>query len=634
MHKNILIKTNLLVCAVIFTGFVIISVIDYYINRSAHIHNVETISNLTSESICDQLEAFSAKPLNVSLTMATSPLLKNYLLDEPYEEDENYTKTIQTYLNAFKESDQYDWIFLVSAKTHRYYSFTGIDKTLTVEDPENDWYYSFIASGEDYSLNVDSNETVQNQIMVFINCRITGDDGTTLGVVGVGLSFESMQKHLQEYAKDLDVEIYMIDEKGNVQIATDDMGWPAANFFDICAYPQFRDEILQNDETGDTLTFWLTEHGRGNYVAAKYIPDLHWHLIVEHNTTSLSRQMNYQFLSMTVIIILVSMIVILIITFVLNRYNKRIIELRAEIEQEKQAAFRNATEQIYDNIYEVNLTKNRATGNGAAQYFRRLGLDENIPYDEALCIIAQKQIKKEYREGYIAMLSPENALQEYQNGNVNLTYDLLSDYDGSEYHWIRIMAHIYFWKEDDSVHMFTYHKNIDAEKRKEARLTEQAQVDGLTQVYNKAATEHYIKQMLYTAEEEYFGFIILDIDNFKQINDTCGHAFGDLVLSEFASILKSHFRKGDVVGRIGGDEFAAFLPAHDITRIREKAEELRAALDMEFTFGSLTCKTSVSIGVAIASKQDADPETLYQNADEALYQTKKQGKNGFTVYGE
>lgn len=116
------------------------------------------------------------------------------------------------------------------------------------------------------------------------------------------------------------------------------------------------------------------------------------------------------------------------------------------------------------------------------------------------------------------------------------------------------------------------------------------------------------------------------------MNDTCGHAVGDHVITDFANKIKKQFRKQDIAGRIGGDEFAVCVPVPDSNWAEARAGMLSQTLYYEFSDNQKSCHISASIGVAISPEAGINFETLYQNADIALYQTKEKGKNGYTIY--
>lgn len=171
--------------------------------------------------------------------------------------------------------------------------------------------------------------------------------------------------------------------------------------------------------------------------------------------------------------------------------------------------------------------------------------------------------------------------------------------------------------------------DIDAEKRNAQRLMDSAQRDTLTKLYNRGAIQERISAFFATAQPAArCALLIIDLDNFKQINDTMGHLAGDALLTEIARTLLRQFRTEDLVGRIGGDEFLVFLsdlPSFALAeeRARQTIAALQAINLKELGAGAVTC----SIGVACAPECGQTYHALFGCADQALYQAKRQGKN-------
>ncbi len=633
MRKDILMRTNLFVCIVIVLGFVITSFVSYHSNRGIFKKDVERVSALTSEGIYHNIDSIFTKPMNVSLTMANDSLLKNFLSEEQSRlDDSEFINDMRQYLYAYKEKYSYDSVFLVSAKTNRYYHFNGLDRILTQGDPENVWYYNFLKSDIECSLNIDNDEAADNEITIFINCKIKDAQGNDMGVVGVGFRVDYLQELLREYEAKFDMRAYLVDGDGTIEVSTDKTGYHAEDLFLTCAYPDFKERIISEKEK--SLSFWYSAPEGKGYVVTQYVPNLDWYLIVDNDTTGLDQQLAWQLFIGIVVIMAVVAFVLFMITRIIRKYNAQIIELTVAKEQEHKDVFQAATEQLYENIYELDITHNRAASESTEHYFESLGVPRNTPYEQALHLIAQRQIKEEYRDGYISTFKPANVLAAYEKGIESLTYDFMITNDGKSYYWMRITARIFRWNEDNSVRMFIYRQNIDAQKRQERQMLEQMQRDSLSGLYNKAATQQHIQRILEKAQDRFYAFFILDIDNFKLVNDTNGHAYGDMVIAEFADMLKRQFRAGDIVGRIGGDEYAVFVPVPSEQWAEEKADTLVRALRHECSDGERTCQISTSIGVAMAPRDGRDFETLYRNADAALYETKKKGKDGYTVYCE
>lgn len=170
-------------------------------------------------------------------------------------------------------------------------------------------------------------------------------------------------------------------------------------------------------------------------------------------------------------------------------------------------------------------------------------------------------------------------------------------------------------------------------KEQNEKLKNEADTDLLTELNNKIATERKIKEYMRNNPKKQSLMFVMDVDNFKKINDTRGHAFGDEVLRELGMRLQSMFRVTDIIGRVGGDEFIIFLK--DIKDV-ETAEREGGKLEQffrQFEVGQyVKYSVTASIGAALFPGEGKSFEELYKAADKALYVSKKQGKNRLTFY--
>lgn len=172
-------------------------------------------------------------------------------------------------------------------------------------------------------------------------------------------------------------------------------------------------------------------------------------------------------------------------------------------------------------------------------------------------------------------------------------------------------------------------------------LDNKASTDSLTGLINKKSFEAIVEDALSKPEDkDYHAFLLIDVDNFKNVNDKQGHAAGDKVLTRIAEIITAQFRTQDRIGRIGGDEFAVFFDfpfAGDEYRftslVREKSQALCDAMKYDMVLkNTLNVDVSVSVGISIAPAHGKDFQTLYERADQALYKAKEKGKNCFEFY--
>ena len=158
------------------------------------------------------------------------------------------------------------------------------------------------------------------------------------------------------------------------------------------------------------------------------------------------------------------------------------------------------------------------------------------------------------------------------------------------------------------------------------KLEKISQTDKLTSIYNRTKLD-MILELEFKNKKRYekpLSLILIDIDYFKKINDTCGHLCGDEILKEFSNLLKNSIRETDFIGRWGGEEFLIILQDTDINGAIKLAEKLRKLI-FEYTFPFVGHKTA-SFGVSTYHAGD-DEKNIIKRADNALYEAKKAGRN-------
>lgn len=203
---------------------------------------------------------------------------------------------------------------------------------------------------------------------------------------------------------------------------------------------------------------------------------------------------------------------------------------------------------------------------------------------------------------------------------------------GGIYYWNRIRTTTQYDSDGAAVKVIGVVTDVDTDKKQRQALMEQAQRDTLTGLYNKAATNALVAERIRGAGGKRQAVLILDIDYFKEVNDTYGHLVGDSILSDVATAMRRHMREGDVAGRIGGDEFLAYLSeGKDEAELRERVERLLAEL------GGIRPRpekrpVSCSIGVVLFSGNCEDYRVLIRQADQALYHRKHVGRGGYSLY--
>ena len=167
-------------------------------------------------------------------------------------------------------------------------------------------------------------------------------------------------------------------------------------------------------------------------------------------------------------------------------------------------------------------------------------------------------------------------------------------------------------------------------------LREKAAYDDLTRIYNRATFQELARELMSVANKGQASscLFIMDIDFFKKVNDTYGHACGDLVLQNTSDIIKNTLRSDDLIGRLGGEEFGILITGISEAIALKFAEKLRVAVsESKIQYQGSMISVTVSVGIAL-SLPGLSYATLFEMADNALYQAKNSGRNMSVIYGK
>lgn len=204
--------------------------------------------------------------------------------------------------------------------------------------------------------------------------------------------------------------------------------------------------------------------------------------------------------------------------------------------------------------------------------------------------------------------------------------------DGA-YLWLRGRSTPMLNREGSPVRAVGVFTDITRQKDEVEALTRKSQLDPLTHLFNKEEMPRRVQSILLGEPDSPGALFIIDVDNFKGVNDNLGHQFGDSVLVEVAQKTQALFRETDVVGRIGGDELAVFargLP--DGAALRERADMLVQTMRSTYFGATAQYAVSISVGIACYPAHGSSFGELYHLADVALYESKGGGKDRYTVY--
>lgn len=255
-------------------------------------------------------------------------------------------------------------------------------------------------------------------------------------------------------------------------------------------------------------------------------------------------------------------------------------------------------------------------------------------YSEALSGMLMNMVNVEYRNYIGEFSSPDKLLENFRNGIRICRGEYIADDVNGEKYWMESEIRLEEDEKTGACIAYISLKNIDDKKKNELLLRQEAERDYLTGLYNRRRGMTMIEQRLKKQKnntQNKSAFVMIDLDNFKTLNDTLGHQTGDKALKDAARIMQRHFREYDVICRLAGDEFVVFLVDIPETVIRRNIEILLKKLCL--TYGKeKEVSISASAGIAVCPDQGTDLKVLYEKADKALYKAKRSGKNSVEFY--
>ncbi|MDD3569723.1 MAG: transporter substrate-binding domain-containing protein [Lachnospiraceae bacterium] len=320
----------------------------------------------------------------------------------------------------------------------------------------------------------------------------------------------------------------------------------------------------------------------------------------------------------------------------------RIIGVAENITQEKRIENRFYMEQQYRTamlsealgVLSINVTKNKVISFVVGER-EIISKADNVSFNIGIFADNGIDIDPEDLEKTKEIYKVKNLTEAFENGRRELSMSLRCKTHSDEYSWINSTANLLADPDTGDILCFIYAKDINEQKKIEFQLKHKAERDSLTGLYNRVMAESFITQSLKECEGSRSAFLMLDLDDFKNINDKHGHYAGDFVLCSIADVLKASFRSDDIVARMGGDEFCVFIERIPSEKfLIKKAEEIAEEFEHIAYKGIKENTISMSIGIAICPEHGNTFLELYKKADVALYQAKSLGKNRASIYSD
>ena len=279
-------------------------------------------------------------------------------------------------------------------------------------------------------------------------------------------------------------------------------------------------------------------------------------------------------------------------------------------------------------LFEINVDSGNFTYN--KNYQNRLCRLESLSHLEN-SILSSEVIHPEDVDG--ARIAIGNVLKNYKSDN----YEVRIRHEDGHYFTFAVTLIPIFDSKNNLTYVMGYMDDITEQKSKMEYLQQKTQIDALTKIYNKETTRNLIESYLMSAESKVVmnAMIAVDVDNFKGVNDDFGHLFGDKVIVELASSLKSIFRESDIVGRFGGDEFTVYLKnVPSSAFVIERSKAIIESFSRQYKNEHKVQNISASVGIALHKGEATSFDVLYKRADVALYHAKNSGKSLIHMYEE
>lgn len=227
-------------------------------------------------------------------------------------------------------------------------------------------------------------------------------------------------------------------------------------------------------------------------------------------------------------------------------------------------------------------------------------------------------------------------LHSYGTLVVQNTVDVRAKNVDNTYTWYKLSGTKLYDANRHAISVIGQTEDINAQKIEIEQLKEKASLDSLTKLLNHSSTKQRINDCIKGLDSpNIMGFLIIDIDNFKTINDSLGHLFGDAVLVDVSAKLKKLFDPANLIGRVGGDEFIVLIhKAESVTHIENLANQICNIFHNIYLGENAPFEMSGSIGISIYPTDGNDFDSLYEKADTALYHAKYKGKDRYCIYSE
>ncbi len=330
-----------LITTLLLTGFLSISFISYFVSKDSIVKQIkETELPLTSDNIYTEIQRDLLRPIFISSLMAQDTFVRDWVIN-----GEKNPNEITRYLKEIQKQYGTTTSFFVSEKTRKYYHTNGILKIVKQADEQDKWYFHVKNMPQDYEINVDINTADKNSLTIFVNYRVYDYNEKYIGVIGIGLDFDLVQKLIEKYSDRYGRIVYFVNKDGIVTLHG-------------LSYKKQK-SLHENIGSSSLATKIITspsnsviykKNGDKYYLNSRLIPQFNWYLIVEQKKNKNEEEIKNTLLINLGISIVISIFIILSVNMIVVSYQRKL-ERMATTDKLTGAYTRQVFEAIFTQIY-------------------------------------------------------------------------------------------------------------------------------------------------------------------------------------------------------------------------------------------------------------------------------------------
>lgn len=289
--------------------------ISYFAAYNAVSEQVSTKSlPLTSDNIYSEIQKDLLRPLLISALMAQNTFVRDWTID-----GEQDSSRIIHYLSEIQKNNGAVTSFFVSNQTRRYYHPSGIIKTVSEQDPQDNWYFRFLASADAYEINIDTDTADLSKITIFVNYKVYDYDNKVIGAIGLGLDIKQVQALFENYQNHYKRRVYLVDKQGRLRIH----GTDYQDERPITQQPGLS-EIARYVLSQESGSFYFSRDGHETFINSRYVPEFKWYLLVEEEISQQDGILKQSITINAFFFLLITGAVLWLTYITLSRYQRRI----------------------------------------------------------------------------------------------------------------------------------------------------------------------------------------------------------------------------------------------------------------------------------------------------------------------